>query len=203
MFSSVITGGVGCGKSSACSMLRAHLGGVDQWFSADECTQRLLKTPKVIEMLESAFGGTCFDKIEGQLFVNRSRLREIVFRDTEARKKLEGIIHPMVITSLDEQRTKAMELGCDFFLAEVPLHYEIGCTVKADLVIVVAASRSMQRRRLMERRGLDDEMIENILRSQWPIEAKVESADVVIWNDGDFSVLEAQVLSLARQFSLA
>jgi dephospho-CoA kinase len=202
MFSSVITGGVGCGKSSASSMLRAHLGGVEQWFSADECTQKLLGTPEVIEMLENAFGCTCFDKIEGQRFVNRSRLREIIFRDTEARKKLERIIHPMVITSLDEQRTKAMELGCDFFLAEVPLHYEVEYTVKTDLVIVVAASRSMQKRRLMERRGLDDEIIENILRSQWPIEVKVENADVVIWNDGDFSALEAQVLSLARQFSL-
>lgn len=89
--------------------------------------------------------------------------------------------------------------GKELFLAEVPLHYEIGETITADLVIVVAASRAMQVRRLMERRGLEEPIIEQILRSQWPIEAKVEKADVVIWNDGDEAALEAQVLTLLRQ----
>jgi dephospho-CoA kinase len=81
----------------------------------------------------------------------------------------------------------------------VPLHYEIGGTVSADLIIVVAASPEVQKRRLMERRGLDESIIEQMLRAQWPIEAKVERADVVIWNEGDLSALEAQVLTLVRQ----
>jgi dephospho-CoA kinase len=42
-------------------------------------------------------------------------------------------------------------------------------------------------------------IIEQILRSQWPIEAKVERADVVIWNDGDIAALDAQLLTLTRQ----
>jgi dephospho-CoA kinase len=71
------------------------------------------------------------------------------------------------------------------------------------LVIVVAASRTMQARRLMERRGLDEAMIERILRSQWPIEAKVERADTVIWNEGELTALEAQALTLARQLRQA
>ncbi len=104
---------------------------------------------------------------------------------------------------LEGYRSRAGESGAELFLAEVPLHYEIGSSVKADLVIVVAASRTVQARRLMERRGLDDAMIEKILRSQWPIEAKVEKADIVIWNDGDLAAFEAQVLTLARQFRQA
>jgi len=51
----------------------------------------------------------------------------------------------------------------------------------------------------MESRGLDESIIEKMLRAQWPIEAKVEKADVVIWNDGDRAALEAQVLTLVRQ----
>jgi dephospho-CoA kinase len=38
-----------------------------------------------------------------------------------------------------------------------------------------------------------------MLGSQWSVEAKVERADVVIWNDGDRAALEAQVLTLAKQ----
>jgi len=90
--------------------------------------------------------------------------------------------------------------GAELFLAEVPLHYEIGITVTADLIIVVAASQTVQVRRLMERRGLEEPIIGQMLRSQWPIEAKVERADVVIWNDGDTAALEAQMLTLARPY---
>jgi dephospho-CoA kinase len=99
-----------------------------------------------------------------------------------------------------ERQAQAVADGAELFLAEVPLHYEGREATVADLVIVVAASRTVQVRRLMERRGLEESFIEHMLRSQWPIEAKVEKADVVIWNDGDFSALEAQMLTFARQY---
>jgi dephospho-CoA kinase len=85
----------------------------------------------------------------------------------------------------------------NLFLAEVPLHYEIDSTVSADFVIVVASSRSVQVRRMMETRGLDEQTVHKFLEAQWPIEAKVERADAVIWNDGSLASLEAQVLTLA------
>lgn len=85
----------------------------------------------------------------------------------------------------------------NLFLAEVPLHYEIGATVSADFVIVVASSRSVQVRRMMEVRGLDEPTVHKFLDAQWPVEAKVERADIVIWNDGSPASLEAQVLTLA------
>jgi dephospho-CoA kinase len=122
-----------------------------------------------------------------------------VFIDPGLRSELEAILHPRVLVGLESQRAEMDASGKELFLAEVPLHYEIGETITADLVIVVAASRAMQVRRLMERRGLEEPIIEQILRSQWPIEAKVEKADVVIWNDGDEAALEAQVLTLLRQ----
>ena len=85
----------------------------------------------------------------------------------------------------------------NLFLAEVPLHYETGDAVLADFVIVVASSRSVQVRRMMETRGLSEQTVQQFLDAQWPIEAKVERADAVIWNDGGTASLEAQVLTLA------
>lgn len=203
MTSCVITGGIGCGKSSFFEKLRLHLGCITALFSADESVHHTLDKPEIIEIISKLFGSDCYEKVDGGLHINRKRIREIVFHDADARKALESIIHPLVLHDLEASRSKAREAESELFLAEVPLHYEVKQTVEADLIIVVASSRTMQTRRLMERRGLDHAIIESILRSQWPIEAKVEKADIVIWNDGDLTALEAQALTLAGQFSLA
>lgn len=199
MISWIVTGGVGCGKSSLTEKLCAHIPQA-RLFSADEAVGRVLELPVVHAALVSALGPQVMTVQDGRPVVNRAVVREIVFKDEKARLKLEAITHPAVLADLEAARKAASEGGAELFLAEVPLYYEIGGTVEADLVIVVAASRTMQARRLMERRGLDEAMIEPILRSQWPIEAKLERADTVIWNEGDLTALEAQALTLVRQF---
>lgn len=196
----VITGGMGCGKSSVSRLLARLLrGGEEAYFSADAAVQRLLDTEPVLKSLGALFGPQAVREEGGRRLADRGWLREHVFSDSTRRKKLEEILHPEVLAELESARKAAQEAGENLFLAEVPLHYEIGGTVSADLILVVAASPEVQKRRLMERRGLDDSIIEQMLRAQWPIEAKVERADVVIWNDGDLNALEAQVLTLARQ----
>lgn len=183
--------------------MRYCLNGRGAWFSSDEVAHNVLEDPEIVESVFSHLHLDCYEKVEGKPCINRKRLRELVFNDAGARKKLESIVHPQVFRHFEQQQKKAKDSMSELFLAEVPLHYESVHTVEADLIIVVASSRAMQTRRLMERRGLDNTIIEGILRSQWPIEAKVEKADIVIWNDGDISALEAQALTLAGQFSLA
>lgn len=200
MHSWILTGGVGCGKSSCAQALMSRLGEKARFFSADTEAQRLLDEPATLDALRELFGP---EAVAGQgvdARASRPWLRQRVFGDAEARTRLEGLLHPAVLSSLEGAREAARGGGVELFLAEVPLHYEIGGSVSADLIIVVAASRAVQVRRLMERRGLEEPVIEKMLRSQWPIEAKVERADVVIWNDGATEALEAQVLTLARQY---
>lgn len=204
MKSWIVTGGIGCGKSAVSGLFKKHLSiGDGAFFSADREVQSLLDTPEVMERLRSRLGPGSLQLQDGRDIVNRAWLRADVFQNQERRKVLEEILHPGVLKALETGRSAQREGGANLFLAEVPLHYEIGGTVSADLIIVVAASPEVQKRRLMERRGLDESIIEQMLRAQWPIAAKVERADVVIWNDGDLSALENQVLTLARQHWLA
>lgn len=163
-------------------------------FSADKVVADELRKAAVIERLVSILGKPVR---EDSGLVSRRWLRDVVLPDPVLRKKLEGILHPPVITALEAAREEARKSGANLFLAEVPLHYEIGATVSADFVIVVASSRSVQVRRMMETRGLDEQTVQKFLDAQWPIEAKVERADAVIWNDGSLASLEAQVLTLA------
>lgn len=195
----LLTGGVGCGKTSVCRILAAQMVGGISSFSADQEVSALLAESEVIDRVAETFGDDVVSFFECSRIIDKHLLRKRVFIDPGLRSELEAILHPRVLARLESQRAEMDASGTELFLAEVPLHYEIGETITADLVIVAAASRAMQVRRLMERRGLEEPIIEQILRSQWPIEAKVEKADVVIWNDGDEAALEAQVLTLLRQ----
>ncbi|MBE2284854.1 MAG: dephospho-CoA kinase [Prosthecobacter sp.] len=194
MKSWVITGGIGCGKSQVINKLATlSLGLVS--FSADVIVAELLKKPLVEKELALVFGKGVLNSNGGG--VNREWLREVVLPDPLLRARLESVLHPPVLEALESARSVAAAEGRNLFLAEVPLHYEIGATVSADFVIVVASSRSVQVRRMMENRGLDEQTVHQFLAAQWPIEAKVERADAVIWNDGSLASLEAQVLTLA------
>lgn len=202
MISWIVTGGLGCGKSMVVSLLgSSRLAGVSS-FSCDQEARRLMEDASIMEQLESRFGASVFEQdpfaTSGRR-VSRSWLRQVVFSDLAQRRSLEAILHPRILEGLELERARVREEGAELFLAEVPLHYEIGGIVTADQVIVVAASRAVQIRRLMELRELDQGTAERMLGSQWSIEAKVERADGVIWNDGDRAALEAQVLTLAKQ----
>ena len=194
MKSWLITGGAGCGKSSVVTLLMEQLSLPHRFFSADVMVAEVMKRESTIKGLVAAFGAKVLGN-PGE--INRRWLREVVLPDAELRKKLEGLLHPPVLAALETARREAEKEGVNLFLAEVPLHYEIGGTVSADFVIVVASSRSVQVRRMMETRGLDEQTVHKFLEAQWPIEAKVERADAVIWNDGSLASLEAQVLTLA------
>lgn len=193
MRSWLITGGVACGKTLVSQQVVKIAGRKAALFSADAAIQQAGQQPDIHAALVDTFGSHAVHANE----INRGWLREHVLPIPDLRAKLEGILHPPALAALEEARAHAAHGGANLFLAEIPLHYETGATVSADFVIVVASSRSVQVRRMMETRGLDEPTVQKFLEAQWPIEAKVERADAVIWNDGSLAALEAQVLTLA------
>lgn len=193
MKSGIVTGGVACGKSRVTELLAGLFGPKVAVFSADEAVGRLLEDHQVQAALVTALGPSVMSGGS----VDRQWLANQVLPVSALRRRLEEILHPPVLVALEAARDEARKAGMNLFLAEVPLHYEIGAAVSADFVIVVASSRSVQVRRMMEVRRLDEPTVHKFLDAQWPVEAKVERADIVIWNDGSPASLEAQVLTLA------
>jgi dephospho-CoA kinase len=199
----VISGGVGTGKSTLLVGLLPLFGQKFGSFSSDKAVAELYESHAFMRELNECFGQEALQTDElGATRVDRRWLRRVVLPDFSMRAKLDNLVHGYVLQALEEARTKAKEQDAKVFVAEVPLHYEIGSVISADLVIVVAASRSVQVRRMMENRRLDEATTQAFLDAQLPIETKVEKADVVIWNDGDSSALESQTLLLANLLNI-
>jgi dephospho-CoA kinase len=181
-----LTGGIATGKSALASLLlgRANLVA----FDADACVHELLATDQeVISNIRSEFSLPAAP-------IDRAALRKIVFLNPEARRRLESILHPVV-----QEKWRGLAKECrangTSLLADIPLLFETGAADTFDTIIVVAASPQIQRQRLAGR-GLDREMIDAMLASQWPIGQKVALADHVIWNDGSPAELERQCVLL-------
>ena len=187
-----LTGGIATGKSTVARILRGRTG--IRFFDADVCVHELLAADADITSAvrrEFALPDAPID---------RRALGKIVFNDPDDRRRLEAILHPAV-----REKWKAIAAECRAnnrdFLADIPLLFETGANTAFDITILVAASPAVQRQRLSER-GVEPEIIEGMLASQWPIGQKVALADHVIWNDGPLAELERQCELLLDALSL-
>ena len=193
----ILTGGVATGKSFVRQMLIRHWAQKTESFSADESASRSLCSAKVVNSLVKEFGSQVLLQVT-PLVLNKKWLREAVLPNPVKRALLESLIHPFVLAELKERRRQAVGDGVNLFVAELPLLYETKSVIFADLVIAVAASRSVQVRRMMENRALDERAVNAFFNAQLPTETKTKKADVVIWNDGDSTALQYQVMLLAN-----
>src|SRR5215472_9820217 len=101
-----LTGGIATGKSTVSTMLRS-LGATV--IDADEAT-RAVQAPGTegLRRLAQEFGPAILTA-GGEL--DRSRLAEIAFRDPDARRQLNGIIHPLVRQWMAERQQEAADRG--------------------------------------------------------------------------------------------
>jgi dephospho-CoA kinase len=179
-----LTGGIGSGKSAVASRLAA-LGAVV--IDSDVLAREVVApgTDGLAEVV-AAFGASVLGP-DGAL--DRPALGRVVFGDDEARRRLEGIIHPRV-------RARAAELAGHappdaVVVNDVPLLVEKG--YRFPIVIVVAAPLEVRIERLARDRGMSRAEAEARIAAQATDEQRREVADVVIDNDGTLDELHARV----------
>ncbi|MEP4078510.1 transcription termination factor Rho [Haloferula sp.] len=185
-----LTGGIASGKSTACGILREWCPGMG-FFDSDACVRTLLdQDPVVANEVTEAFGEAC--RLSGG-GIDRKELRALVFGDSGARKRLEGILHPRVREECLESLESASKLRLPLFVADIPLLFENGFDFGQELNLLVATSWTTQFERLKERNGFDDALARSILAAQMPVEEKIRQADVVFWNEGPRDQLRSQL----------
>ena len=182
-----ITGGIGCGKSTAATMFeRAGFRRLD----SDELVRtRVLTSPAVIAALRERYGD---DVIGGDGAVNRTQLAARVFPEEAELRWLEDLTHPLVF-GLWRSAFKS-EPAADW-VVEVPLLFEKRLEIWFDFTVCVASAPAQQLARL-EQRGLSRALAEQRISKQLPLAQKIEWADFVLWNDGSPEFLQEQVSRL-------
>ncbi len=124
--------------------------------------------------------------------LDRAALRARVFRDEEARRRLEAILHPRIRELRDAWLRARAEAGERIVVAEIPLLYESGLEGEFDVVVLVDAPVDVRLTRLTTLRGLSEEEARRIMAAQMDVEAKRRRADVVIDNTGTVEALRAR-----------
>jgi dephospho-CoA kinase len=177
-----LTGGIGCGKSTAAACF-AELG--FHVVDADQLARQVLESHVCVSHLRDRWGAACLDS---QGVPDRKWIGEKVFADPAERAFLESVTHPEVA----RLRREATSDPLYDYVVEIPLLYEKDLAAGFNAVVVVACSDDVRRVRLRAR-GLSDEEISVRIASQLSLVEKVKRADVVIWNDGDTAFLREQV----------
>lgn len=119
--------------------------------------------------------------------LDRARLGAMVFADPDARRDLEGIVHPLV-----RQRGAAIEAAAGdvpVVVHVIPLLVETGQAGSFDVVVVVDVDERTQLDRIMRRDGLDARAAAARLAAQASRQERLAVADEVVVNDGDLTEL--------------
>jgi dephospho-CoA kinase len=115
--------------------------------------------------------------------VNRSAVARRVFADAAERKRLEGLIHPLVA----EMRERVMYAGARdaavrAFVWDTPLLVEVGLHRHCDAVVFVEASEAERKRRVVETRGWTEADWAAREKSQMALDKKREMANYIVRN---------------------
>ena len=186
----VITGGIGCGKSVVSQLLRVM--GYSVYDCDREARRLMADDPELREALANAFGQETF-MADGSL--NRAYLATRIFNAPSRLAQMNAIVHPAVARDI-ERRRNAIGQERPFFV-ETAIYYESGFShlIVADAVWCVAAPLELRIARAMKRDNAPRAKVVERINNQMPQEEKIALADAVIWNDCTHSVIE-QINSL-------
>ncbi len=190
-----VTGSIATGKSTVAAMLE-ELGA--KTIDFDVLSRVVVEPGKpAYEDIVAFFGKQVLNKDKT---LNREKLREIVFRDLEKKKKLESFQHPRIGEEFVKHVEQyAGEEPAAIIQAVVPLLVEGNMQPIFHHVLMVYATPEEQKRRLIERDGLSEEMAMNMINSQISVEDKKGYCDLVVDNSGSLDETRKQVEAIWKK----
>ena len=184
-----LTGSIGMGKSTTTAMF-ADAGAL-VW-NADAAVHALYdRDGAAVVPVGEAFPGVVVDGV-----VDRARLAEALGRDDQAFRRLEAIVHPLVLRGRTEDLAAAEARGVKLAVLDVPLLFETGGDAAVDAVVVVTAPAAVQAARVLARPGMTRDRFDAILARQMPDTEKRRRADFVIDTGEGLEVARARVTEI-------
>ena len=168
-----LTGSIGMGKSTTAGFFKDA--GCDVW-DADAAVHRLYaKKGAAVAPLSNLFPKAL---IEGA--ISRQVLKHELQKNPDLIGQLEAIVHPLVA---QDRQTFIDSAQSDILVFDIPLLFETGADAHMNAIICVTIDEEKQKKRVLERGTMNEEMFEQIKSRQWSNFQKCEKADFVILTD--------------------
>jgi len=186
-----LTGGIASGKSTVANWLReAGVPVVD----ADEISRDLtMKGQKGAIAIRQLFGDNIF-LANGDL--DRVALRQEIFADSGKRKKLEALLHPLILEASIAKSDAYKNEGHEIVVFSAPLLFETNAHKNLDANLLIFCTKAQQISRIMRRDKIDKAGAERMIAVQMPHEEKVRLATAVIDNTGELNETKSTLKSV-------
>lgn len=186
-----LTGGIGSGKTAASDWFAAQ--GVTV-VDADVVARDVVAVgqPALVE-IRDAFGA---DMLNADGSLNRTAMREYIFRTPDARKQLEAITHPRIRAEMRQQISNARS---HYVLLVSPLLFETNQHELVQQSILIDVPEALQLERASQRDSQTIESIQRIMQAQMSRTDRRQRATYVIENEGSLEELYNKLATLHQQ----
>lgn len=147
-----------------------------------------------MDAIQAHFGDNVLDSGNN---LDRAKLREIIFNNSEERVWLEKLLHPKIAEHIKDQLESSESPYC---ILVSPLLLETEQKSYCSFVLVVDVPEESQIARTAKRDGVSEEQVKNIISAQIDRKKRLEQADEIIINDGSMEDLKEKVMVLHTKY---
>ena len=169
-----LTGGIGSGKTTIANYFAEK--GIPVYIADDEA-RKITESPEILQSIRALFGDEVFNNEK----LDRVRVSQIVFNDTDKLKLLNEIIHPAVKKHF--KNWVLQHSNFDFIVYETAILFESGSYKQCDVVISVIAPIETRIKRVMIRDSVSREEVLNRIKNQLSDEDLIKKSDFIIENN--------------------
>ena len=187
-----LTGGIGSGKTTI-SKIFEELG--VPVYNSDLEAKKIMELPEIIVLLKNSFGEEFFENN----ILNRAKLADLVFRNTEKLNVLNAIVHPFV--KKDFLFWVKKHHNEKFVIKESAILFESKSNLDCDKIITVKSPLDLRMKRIAARDNLGFHEIVKRINNQISDEKKIENSDFIIENT-DLEMTKTQVLKIYNTLNI-
>lgn len=178
----LITGGIGSGKTTVCTIF--ELLGIPV-YNSDEKAKFILDHSTVLKhKIEMRFGKE-FITDSGK--VDKSKLGEKVFTNQQDLNFLNNLIHPLVRQDFENWK---LNQKSELVIIESALLNKSKSSYVIDKQILVLADKKTRLERVMKRDSADQEKVQNRMKRQPQTDQELHNSDFIIQNNGKRSLIK-------------
>ena len=141
-----------------------------------------------------------FPSVVTETGIDKEKLRKLIHKDNKILKKIEGIVHPLLEISKTDFLNSNKELPLIIF--DIPLLFEKNQEKNFDAVLVVTASESNQKNRVLSRKNMTEKDFQLIKRNQMNDKEKMKRADYLINTDKSIRDTKKDVLEIYERIAV-